>query len=221
MVTQTTARSGERLHRPELTAEAIRITRLVHDLVPDDGEVAGLLALMLLTDARSDARVDTNGLLVPIPEQDRTRWDAAAIAAGVELVSRALATTRLGPYQVQAAIAAVHCESPSADATDWAQIVALYDVLAALAPNPMVTVNQAVAVAMVRGPLAGLGVLAGVADDPRLAGQRHRAESVRAHLLELAGDVDGARTAYRSAARRTTSLPEQRHLLARAARLGP
>lgn len=216
-----TARSGERLHRPELTAEAIRITRLVHDLVPDDGEVAGLLALMLLTDARSDARVDANGLLVPIPEQDRARWDAAAIAAGVELVSRALATTRLGPYQVQAAIAAVHCESPSADATDWAQIVALYDVLAALAPNPMVTVNQAVAVAMVRGPLAGLGVLAGVADDPRLAGQRHRVESVRAHLLELAGDVDGARTAYRSAARRTTSLPEQRHLLARAARLGP
>ncbi len=215
--------SGESLVRADLTAEAIRLTRQVHRQLPDEGEVAGLLALMLLTDARAAARTAPDGSLVPLDEQDRSRWDRDRIDEGVELVSHALATARLGPYQLQAAIAAVHDEAPSAEATDWEQILALYGLLErGLAqrgtPNPVVTLNRAVAVAMVHGPSAGLAVLDTLEQDGRVAGS-HRLLSVRAHLLELAGEVGPARAAYLEAARRTTSTPEQRHLRSRAARL--
>ena len=214
-----TATSGTRLVRAELTAEAIRLVRELHRLVPGDGEVAGLLALMLLTDARRQARTAPDGSLVPLSEQDRTLWDADAIAEGVALVTRALSNGPLGPYKLQAAIAAVHDEAPSAEATDWAQILALYTVLERTAPNPMVALNRAVALAMVRGPAAGLAVLDSLSTDERIAGS-HRLVSVRAHLLEMAGDRHAARSGYREAARRTTSEPERRHLLTRAARLG-
>ena len=214
-----TATSGTRLVRAELTAEAIRLVRELHRLVPGDGEVAGLLALMLLTDARRPARTAPDGSLVPLSEQDRTLWDADAIAEGVALVTRALSNGPLGPYKLQAAIAAVHDEAPSAEATDWAQILALYTVLERTAPNPMVALNRAVALAMVRGPAAGLAVLDSLSTDERIAGS-HRLVSVRAHLLEMAGDRHAARSGYREAARRTTSEPERRHLLTRAARLG-
>jgi RNA polymerase sigma factor (sigma-70 family) len=214
-----TATSGDHLHRVELSAEAIRLTRLVRRLLPDDGEVAGLLALMLLLDARRPARTDDAGALVPLDEQDRSRWDAATIAEAVALLDATMAAAPLGPYQVQAAIAAVHAEPPTAEATDWPQISALYGVLERLAPGPMVTINRAVAVGMARGPQAGLDVLAGVADDARVAGH-HRLAAVRAHLLERAGDAAGAREAYLDAARRTGSEPERRYLEARAARLG-
>ena len=213
-----TATSGADLQRVELTAEAIRLARLVHALLPDDGEVMGLLALMLLTDARRAARTRADGGLVPLAEQDRSLWNAAAIAEGVALVSRALAEMRIGPYQLQAAIAAVHAEAARADDTDWPQIVELYGLLERLAPNPMVTLNQAVAVAELRGPEAGLALLATLDDDARMA-QHHRLDAVRAHLFERAGDVDGARESYRRAARRTTSLPERRYLEERAERL--
>jgi RNA polymerase sigma factor (sigma-70 family) len=214
-----TATSGTRLVRAELTAQAIRLVRELHRLVPGDGEVAGLLALMLLTDARRPARTAPDGSLVPLSEQDRTLWDADAIAEGVALVTRALSNGPLGPYQLQAAIAAVHDEAPSAEATDWAQILALYTVLERMAPNPMVALNRAVALAMVRGPAAGLAVLDILSTDERIASS-HRLVSVRAHLLEMAGDRHAARSGYREAARRTTSEPERRHLLTRAARLG-
>jgi RNA polymerase sigma factor (sigma-70 family) len=214
-----TATSGTRLVRAELTAEAIRLVRELHRLVPGDGEVAGLLALMLLTDARRPARTAPDGSLVPLSDQDRTLWEADAIAEGVALVTRALSNGPLGPYQLQAAIAAVHDEAPSAEATDWAQILALYTVLERTAPNPMVALNRAVALAMVRGPAAGLAVLDSLSTDERIAAS-HRLVSVRAHLLEMAGDRHAARSAYREAARRTTSEPERRHLLTRAARLG-
>jgi RNA polymerase sigma factor (sigma-70 family) len=213
-----TASSGPDLQRVELTREAIRLARELSRLLPEDGEVAGLLALMLLTDARRPARTGPGGTLVPLAEQDRGRWDRPAIEEGVALVTGALSRTMLGPYQLQAAIAAVHAEAPAAEATDWRQIAALYELLERVAPNPMVTLNRAVAVAMVHGPRAGLELLATL--DERLAGH-HRLDAVRAHLLELAGDEDAARTAYRSAARRTTSLPERRYLEARAARLTP
>ncbi|HZC26201.1 MAG TPA: DUF6596 domain-containing protein [Actinopolymorphaceae bacterium] len=213
-----TTTSGPDLNRPELTAEAIRLTRAVHQLLPDDGEVAGLLALMLLTEARRPARTLDDGSLVPLAEQDRTRWNPEQIAEGVALITRTLAQAPLGPYQLQAAIAAVHDEAARAEDTDWPQILALYDVLTRLAPNPMVTLNQAVAVAMVRGPDAGLELLATLDSDERMAGH-HRLDAVRAHLLELAGDRAAARASYQSAAQRTTSLPEQRYLEARAARL--
>ena len=154
-----TATAGPELARVELTREAIRLTRLVHRLAPDDGEVAGLLALMLLTDARRPARVRPDGALVPLAEQDRTLWDGAAIREGIALVETTLASGAVGPYQVQAAIAAIHAEAPSADATDWPQILALYDLLERLAPNPMVTLNRAVAAGMAHGPKAGLAVL--------------------------------------------------------------
>jgi predicted RNA polymerase sigma factor len=174
---------------------------------------------MLLNDARRLARTAADGSLVPLAEQDRARWDHDAIEEGVALITDALARTRLGPYQLQAAIAAIHAEAPSNDATDWPQIVALYDLLARVAPNPMVTLNQAVAVAMVDGPRAGLDLLAPLDADVRLA-SHHRLAAVRAHLYELLGDSDGAIEHYRLAARRTTSRPEQRYLEARAARLG-
>jgi predicted RNA polymerase sigma factor len=215
-----TASSGPALHRVELSAEAIRLTRQLHQRLPDDGEVAGLLALMLLTDARRPARTRPDGTLVPLAEQDRSRWDAAAIAEGVALITRALASAPIGPYQVQAAIAAVHAEAERVEDTDWDQILGLYELLDRLAPGPMVELNRVVAVAMVDGPKAGLRRLEAAAADPALAGH-HRLEAVRAHLLELAGDTEAARDAYRLAARRTLSLPERRYLEARAARLRP
>lgn len=210
--------SGDRLHRRDLTAEAIRLAREVRRLRSDDAEVAGLLALMLLTEARRAARV-RDGDLVPLDEQDRGLWDRAAIAEGVTLVEATLASSiALGPYQLQAAIAAVHDEAPTSAETDWAQILALYDLLERVAPNPMTTLNRAVAVAEVHGPSAGLAVLDTLADDERLAGH-HRLHAVRAFLLERAGDIDAARAAYREAVRRATSRVEQRHLEGRLRRL--
>jgi RNA polymerase sigma factor (sigma-70 family) len=215
-----TATSGPDLHRVELTAEAIRLTRAVQRLLPDDGEVAGLLALMLLTDARRPARTRPDGTLVPLAEQDRGLWIRPAIAEGVALLTPALASTPVGPYQLQAAIAAVHAEAGRAQDTDWPQILALYELLERIAPNPMVTLNRAVAAAMVHGPQAGLDLLRPLEADARVAGH-HRLAAVRAHLLELAGDHQAARASYQLAARRTTSLPERRYLEGRAARLEP
>jgi RNA polymerase sigma factor (sigma-70 family) len=213
-----TATSGPDLQRTDLTAEAIRLARAVHRLLPDDGEVAGLLALMLLTDARRPARTRPDGALVPLAEQDRGRWDRAAIAEGVALVTETLSRGRAGPYQVQAAISALHDEAERFEDTDWPQILALYGVLERLAPNPVVTLNQAVALAMVHGPRAGIDLLASLEADGRLTGQ-HRLDAVRAHLLEMDGRHEAARVHYEAAARRTTSLPERRYLEARAARL--
>ncbi|PSL06949.1 RNA polymerase ECF family sigma subunit [Haloactinopolyspora alba] len=213
-----TATSGDDLHRADLTREAIRLTRQVRRLLPDDGEVAGLLALLLLTDARRNARTTDDGALVPLAEQDRSRWDASAIAEGVELVTEALSSRPVGPYQLQAAIAAIHDEAGAAEDTDWPQVVALYELLTRIAPNPMVTLNHAVAVAMVRGPEDGLAMLTQLEDDNRVA-EHHRLHAVRAHLLEMAGDDEAARAAYRQAARRTTSLPERHYLESRAALL--
>ncbi|HEV2918916.1 MAG TPA: sigma-70 family RNA polymerase sigma factor [Actinomycetota bacterium] len=213
------ASSGPDLQRAELTTEAIRLARELHRLLPDDGEVAGLLALMLLTDARRPARTLPDGSLVPLASQDRSRWDADAIAEGVALVTDSLARAPVGPYQLQAAIAAVHDAAARAADTDWPQILVLYELLERLDPSPVVTLNHAVALAMVRGPRAGLDLLATLDGDARLAGH-HRLDAVRAHLLELAGDPAAAREHYRAAARRTTSLPEQRYLEGRAARLG-
>ncbi|HEY8472657.1 MAG TPA: DUF6596 domain-containing protein [Natronosporangium sp.] len=214
-----TASSGGRLHRVELTAEAIRLARQLHRLLPDDGEVAGLLALMLLTDARRPARTGPDGALIPLAEQDRSKWNQAAIAEGTALVTSALATAPVGPYQLQAAIAAVHDEAARAEDTDWPQILALYDHLHRLAPSPMVTLGRVVVVAMVHGPRAGLDQLTAAAADPALA-DHHRLHAVRAHLLDLAGDRSAAREAYELAARRTLSIPERRYLEARASRLG-
>ena len=214
------ASSGPDLQRAELTTEAIRLARELHRLLPDDGEVAGLLALMLLTDARRPARTLPDGSLVPLASQDRSRWDANAIAEGVALVTDTLARAPVGPYQLQAAIAAVHDEAARAADTDWPQILVLYELLGRLDPSPGVTLNHAVALAMVRGPRAGLDLLATLDGDARLAGH-HRLDAVRAHLLELAGDTAAAREHYRAAARRTSSLPEQRYLEGRASRLEP
>ncbi|WP_307837594.1 RNA polymerase sigma factor [Sphaerisporangium melleum] len=213
-----TASSGDDLHRADLTGEAIRLTRAVHRLLPADGEVAGLLALMLLTDARRAARTDDTGRLIPLAEQDRGRWDHAQIHQGLTLIAAALAGAPLGPYQLQAAIAAVHAEAPTAERTDWPQILALYRLLSRVAPSPVVTLNHAVALAMADGPAAGLALLATLEGDERLAGH-HRLDAVRAHLLEMAGDLPGAHAAYRAAARRTTSLPERHYLEGRAGRL--
>jgi predicted RNA polymerase sigma factor len=213
-----TTSSGPDLQRSDLTGEAIRLTRGVRRLLPDDGEVAGLLALMVLTDARRRARTRPDGALVPLAEQDRTQWDAESIEEGVALITDTLATARLGPYQLQAAIAAVHAEAATTEDTDWPQILALYELLERISPNPMVTLNHAIAVAMVRGPQAGLDLLRTLEADDRMVGH-HRLDAVRAHLLEMAGDRVAARSSYRTAARRTTSLPEQRYLDARAARL--
>jgi predicted RNA polymerase sigma factor len=213
-----TATSGDDLHRPDLTAEAIRLTRGLHRQLPDDGEVAGLLALMLLTEARRPARTRPDGTLVPLDDQDRRLWDGEAIAEGVALISRTLARSTIGPYQLQAAIAAVHDEAPTARDTDWVQILGLFELLETIAPNPVVTLNRSVAVAMVHGPRAGLELLAGLEDDERMAGN-HRLDAVRAHLLEKAGDLAAAREHFARAAKRTTSRPEQRYLQAQANRL--
>ena len=207
-----TASEGEALHRVELTAEAIRLTRMVHRLLPGDHEVAGLLALMLLTDARRPARVTADGALVPMAEQDRSRWDRAAVAEGTELVAASLAATpRFGPYLLQAAIAAVHDEAPSDEETDWRQILGLYQLLRAVHDNPVIVLNQAVAESKVHGPEAGLARLEEVACDPRLAAH-HRLDAVRGHLLEKLGDLAGARECYLAAAGRTRSEPERRYL---------
>jgi RNA polymerase sigma factor (sigma-70 family) len=215
-----TASSGASLHRVDLIAEAVRLTRQLHERLPDDGEVAGLLALMLLTDARRPARVTADGALVPLAEQDRGLWDADNIREGIALITQTLATAPIGPYQLQAALAAVHDETSRAEDTDWRQILGLYELLRAIAPGPMVTLNRVVAVAMVHGPDAGLRELAAAENDPALNGN-HRVDAVRAHLLELAGDPIGARHHYRLAARRTLSTPERRYLESRAARLSP
>jgi predicted RNA polymerase sigma factor len=210
--------SGPSLHRVELSTEAIRLARMVHRLLPDDSEVTGLLALMLLTDARRPARAGPDGALILMAEQDRSRWNAGYIAEGVALITAALPRGATGPYQVQAAIAAVHDEAPTAEATDWPQIKALYEVLLRISDNPMVALSHAVAVAMVDGGQAGLVLLARLAADDRIA-QDHRLYAVRAHLLEMVGDGAAAREAYLAAATRSTSLPQQRYLNARAARL--
>jgi RNA polymerase sigma factor (sigma-70 family) len=214
-----TASEGPQLHRVDLTAEAIRLTRQLHAALPDNGEVAGLLALMLLTEARRPARTDAQGNLVPLAEQDRTLWDKSLIDQGVELITGALSSAPLGPYQLQAAIAAVHADAPSAEATDWPQILGLYNLLQQASPGAMVDLGRAVAMAMVMGPRAGLCELAVAERDPALA-RHYRLNAVRAHLLELAGEPEAARTEYLTAAERTTSIPEQRYLASRAARLG-
>ncbi|MFQ6397668.1 RNA polymerase sigma factor [Nocardia sp. KC 131] len=213
-----TASSGPELHRGELTAEAIRLTRMLYRSLPDDGEVAGLLALMLLTEARRSARIRPDGALIPLAEQDRSRWDPTMIEEGTRLVTNAMSVSPLGPYQLQAATAALHVQAPRAEDTDWEQIRILYGILRRIAPNPMVTLNYTVAVAMSRGPQAGLELLEELDSDPRMA-RHHRLYAVRAHLQELAGDYAAARANYLLAARRTTSLPEQRYLLERAGKL--
>jgi len=213
-----TTSSGPALQRPDLTAEAIRLARLLHRLLPGEVEVAGLLALMLLTDARRAARADSAGRIVPLAEQQRDLWDTAAITEGQAILTRTLGTGPVGPYQLQAAIAALHDEASTAEETDWPQILALYDVLATIAPGPVVTISRAVALAMVHGPTAGLALLGTLDTDERMA-STHRLEAVRAHLLEQAGDADSARQSYLRAAKMTASLPEQRYLELRAARL--
>ncbi len=211
--------SGPNLHRTDLAGEAIRLARLLHGLLPDDSEVAGLLALMLLTDARRLARTGPGGELIPMEEQDRSLWNAAQIAEGVKLITAALPRGPVGPYQLQAAIAAIHDEAPTAADTDWAQIVALYDLLMQLSDNPLVALNRAVAVAMAEGPVRALDLLTTLEADERIAGDR-RLYAVRAHLLEMVGDRAGARASYLEAAERATNLVQQRFLYGRAARLG-
>jgi RNA polymerase sigma factor (sigma-70 family) len=214
-----TASSGPALQRADLTNEAIRLTRMLRRRLPEEGEVAGLLALMLLTDARRAARTEVDGSLVPLDEQRRELWNTAQIEEGVALVTRTLGTVPIGPYQLQAATAAVHDEAPSAAETDWPQILALYEVLEQVSPSPVVTLNRAVAVAMVDGPRAGLALLGTLDAEDRMA-RNHRLDAVRGHLLELAGDTDAAREAYARAARMTASVPEQRYLALRAAQVG-
>jgi predicted RNA polymerase sigma factor len=208
--------SGRELHRADLSEEAIRLARMVHGTLPDDGEVMGLLALMLLIDARRPARTNAEGDLVPLAEQDRSLWDQTLIAEGVALVNHAVGHGAVGEYQLQAAIAAIHDQARQADDTDWPQILALYGLLEHMTGNPVVSLNRAVAAAMAQGPSAGLALLDAV--DERLAGH-YRLDAVRAHLLEMAGDIQGARAHYRAAANRATNLPEQRYLARRAARL--
>jgi RNA polymerase sigma factor (sigma-70 family) len=212
------ATAGPRLHRVELTAEAIRLTRAVHALLPEHTEAAGLLALMLLTDARRPARAGSDGSLIPMAEQDRRLWNAEQIAEGIQLLEATLPARQPGPYQLQAAIAALHDEAPSAEETDWPQILALYDALLAMHDTPVVRLNRAVAFAMVHGPAAGLALLSTL-EASELLPDDHRHLAVRGHLLELSGDRDGALIAYRTAADRTPSLPQQRYLHARANRL--
>jgi predicted RNA polymerase sigma factor len=211
-----TSSAGQHLHRTELSGEAIRLARMVHQLLPADGEVAGLLALMLLTDARRPARVGPGGELIPLAEQDRTCWDQRLIAEGTAVLTRGLATGVVGEYQVQAMIAVLHDEARRVEDTDWPQILALYGLLERMTGNPMVTLNRAIAAAMVTGPAAGLQLL-GQLDGP-LAGH-YRLAAVRGHLYEMAGDTQAAVTHYKAAAARTTSIPEQQYLATRAARL--
>ncbi|MFR9780942.1 RNA polymerase sigma factor [Micromonospora sp. MS34] len=213
-----TASSGSQLHRADLAHEAIRLTRTVHAQLPEDSEVTGLLALMLLTHARHEARTTAAGDLVPLDEQDRATWDRALINEGTKLVKAALAGPALGPYQLQAAIAATHADATTGEETNWPQVHALYLILERIAPNPMVTLNRAIALAEIEGPQVGLALLSTLDSDDRMAGH-YRLLSVRAHLLEKAGDMMRAYEHYRRAAKSTASLAEQRHLAARASRL--
>ncbi len=213
-----TSSAGPHLRRADLSHEAMRLTRIVRNLQADDTEVAGLLALMLLTDARRGARSSDEGELIPLAQQDRALWDKQQIAEGVALVSATLPKGSVGPYQLQAAIAAIHDEAARAEETDWAQILALYELLGRMSDNPMVRLNQAIAAAMVHGPRKGLELLDALEADARLA-EHHRLDAVRAHLLELAGDRQGAVRHYRAAAAKTGNLPERNYLLAQAARV--
>jgi RNA polymerase sigma factor (sigma-70 family) len=213
-----TSSVGASLHRPDLSNEAIRLTRAVHALLPRDGEVTGLLALMLLTDARRAARTGPDDELIPLDEQDRSRWDRRLIEEGRALVAKALSGGSVGTYQLQAAIAALHDEAPQVEDTDWPQILALYDVLAGISDNPMVVLNQAIAAAMVHGPATGLERLTALDTDARLAGH-YRLDAVRAHLYEMCGERERAVAHYRAAAERTTSIPERNYLVMKAARL--
>ena len=213
-----TSSSGDSLHRTDLSNEAIRLTRAVHQLLPADAQVTGLLALMLLTDARRAARTGPLGELIPLDEQDRTLWNRAAIAEGLALVEAAMSSGSVGEYQLQAAIAALHDEAPRYEDTDWPQILALYCVLQRMSDSPIVALNHAIATAMVDGPRAGLARLEALDQDERLAGS-HRLLAVRAHLLERAGEPQSAIPLYRAAAAQTTSTPERNYLLMRAARL--
>ncbi|HEY5317862.1 MAG TPA: DUF6596 domain-containing protein [Solirubrobacteraceae bacterium] len=207
---------GTELQRIALSAEAIRLARMLRGVLPDDDEVAGLLALMLLTHARRRARTGPDGRLIALAEQDRGRWDRTEINEGVELIVSALSGGPVGPFQLQAAIAAVHAEAPTAAETDWQEIIVLYELLERIVPNPVLTLNRAVAVAMFHGPEAGLELICEVERDERLAGH-HRVPAVRGHLLELAGDPARAAAAYETAATLTTSLPERDYLQRRAA----
>jgi RNA polymerase sigma factor (sigma-70 family) len=209
---------GSSLQRRDLSNEAIRLTRAVHQLLPGDGEVAGLLALMLLTDARRAARTGPDGELIPLTKQDRTLWDRKEISEGIALITATLSKGSIGAYQLQAAIAAVHDEAARPEDTDWPQILALYGLLKRMADNPMVMLNHAIATAMVHGPSAGLELLRALDADGRLTGH-YRLDAVRAHLLELAGDLQAAIAHYRSAAGRTANIPERDYLLSQAARL--
>lgn len=213
-----TSSSGAELNRPDLSNEAIRLARAVHALLPADGEVAGLLALMLLTDARRAARTGPHGELIPMDEQDRALWDRGLIAEGVALVEDAFRRGAVGPYQLQAAIAAIHDEAARAEDTDWAQIHALYGVLERMSDNPMVSLNRAIAAAMVQGPQAGLELLAALDGDARLRGH-YRLDAVRGHLYERAGDPQRAIAHYRAAAEGTASIPERNYLVTKAAKL--
>jgi predicted RNA polymerase sigma factor len=206
------------LTTPRLSDEAIRLTRWLSGLLPDDAEVTGLLALMLLTDARRAARTSAHGELVQLADQNRSLWDEPKIAEGVALISGVLPRGEVGPYQLQAAIAAVHDEAESMTATDWPQILALYDLLVKVAPNPVASLNRAVALAEVHGPVAGLAELEPLEADPRIAGS-HRLLAARAHMLEQAGETAAAAECYREAARRATSRPERVNLVKQAARL--
>jgi len=210
--------SGSSLQRVDLSSDAIRLTRAVRQLLPQDGEVSGLLALMLLTDARRRARSGPEGELIPLDEQDRTLWDREAIVEGVALISETLSRGAIGAYQLQAAIAAVHDEAARPEDTDWPQILALYGLLQRMSDNPMLTLNQAVAAAMVHGPAHGLKLLEPLDTDGRIA-SHHRLAAVRAHLLERAGDPAAAIRHYQLAAARTSSIPERNYLLLKAARL--
>ncbi|HET9274519.1 MAG TPA: sigma-70 family RNA polymerase sigma factor [Gemmatimonadales bacterium] len=213
-----TTSAGRDLYRTELSGEAIRVTRILRGLLPDDAEVAGLLALMLLTDARRAARTGPAGELIPLDEQDRTLWDRELIAEGVALVSQALPRGPAGPYQLQAAIAALHDEAVRAEETDWPQILALYGLLRGMDDNPMVALNHAIAAAMVHGPAAGLALMESLDADPRIAGH-YRLDAVRGHLYDRAGNPARALVHYRAAAEGTASIPERNYLTARAARL--
>ncbi|MGA8102944.1 MAG: sigma-70 family RNA polymerase sigma factor [Candidatus Acidiferrales bacterium] len=213
-----TSSAGPQLQRVELSREAIRLTRSLRDLLSDDAEIVGLLALMLLTDARRLARTNGEGDLIPLTQQDRALWDRQQITEGVALISATLPKGSVGPYQLQAAIAALHDEAARAEDTDWAQILALYDLLRRMTDNPMVALNYAIAAAMVHGPTKGLELLDALKADTRIA-NHHRWDAVRAHLLEMAGDRDGAVKHYRAAAGKTGSLPERNYLLIQAARL--
>ena len=210
--------TGDTLLDTSLADEAIRLTRQLHAYLPDHDEIAGALALMLLTDARRAARTDERGDLVPLAEQDRSRWDAGLVGEGVALLEEVLPHGHVGAYQLQAAIAAVHADAQRYDDTDWAQIAVLYSMLDQVAPSPAVTLNRAVAVGMSAGPTAGLAALQPIVDDPSLE-RYHRLPAVRAHLLEMVGDLAEAERQYARAVELTSSRPEQRYLAHRLTRL--